>query len=164
MPCGNDPLEARDQPRAPATSALAYGLFARAQSIHLLAVGIVAAAGVGLGVMLSSAGVFTIGQMGAAILIVVFLAVVGAVALSVVYGQNGSRLFKRMQGGDAMPDDDDGHWKLGVFYVNRDDASVFLPKRFGIGWTINFGRPAAWVLIGCFLAFDAAVIAVALLA
>ena len=29
-----------------------------------------------------------------------------------------------------------------------------MPERFGIGWTINFARPAAWILIGCFLAAD----------
>jgi uncharacterized membrane protein len=35
--------------------------------------------------------------------------------------------------------DDDRHWKLGAIYLNRDDPAVFVPKRFGIGWTINLG-------------------------
>ena len=52
-----------------------------------------------------------------------------------------------MQGDDRLPDDNDERWKLGVFYVNPDDASVFLPKRFGIGWTLNFARPAAWATV-----------------
>ena len=43
--------------------------------------------------------------------------------------------------------DDDEHWKLGILYLNRDDASLFLPKRFGIGWTMNFAHPAAWAII-----------------
>ena len=86
------------------------------------------------------------------------LVIIGSIAISLVYGQAGSRLFRRMQGDDYLPDDDDEHWKLGIFYVNRDDPSVFLPERFGIGWTINFGRPAAWILIGCFVAMDAAVV------
>jgi uncharacterized membrane protein len=44
----------------------------------------------------------------------------------------------------VMPGD---HWKLGVFYVNRDDAALFVPKRFGIGYTLNFGHVAAWVIM-----------------
>lgn len=145
-------------PGAPATSALAYGLFARAESIFLIAVGVVISGGIGIGFMLSSAGIVTLGQFGAAMLVVGALVIIGSIAISLVYGQAGSRLFRRMQGDDYLPDDDDEHWKLGIFYVNRDDPSVFLPERFGIGWTINFARPAAWILIGCFIAMDAAVV------
>ena len=54
--------------------------------------------------------------------------------------------------GAVMPADDDDHWKLGIFYVNRDDASLFLPERFGVGWTLNLGRPAAWAVVGGFVA------------
>lgn len=152
-------------PGAPATSALAYGLFARAQSILLLIMGVVINAGIGIGFLLSSAGIITLVQFGVAMVVVCVLVLVGSIALSVVYGQAGSRLFKRMQGDDYLPDDDDEHWKLGIFYMNRDDPSVFLPERFGIGWTINFARPAAWILIGCLLAADVlVVIAVMLLA
>ncbi|MGN6200731.1 DUF5808 domain-containing protein, partial [Humibacter sp.] len=25
--------------------------------------------------------------------------------------------------------------------VNRDDPATFVPKRFGVGWTINLGSP-----------------------
>lgn len=32
-------------------------------------------------------------------------------------------------------------WKLGVFYYNPDDKRIFLPKRTGLGFTINFARP-----------------------
>jgi uncharacterized membrane protein len=39
----------------------------------------------------------------------------------------------------------------GIFYVNRDDPKLFVPKRFGVGWTLNFGRPAAWVITGILL-------------
>ncbi|HEY0260190.1 MAG TPA: DUF5808 domain-containing protein [Lacisediminihabitans sp.] len=44
---------------------------------------------------------------------------------------------------DGRPDapDDDRYWHGGVFYANRDDPAIFVPKRFGIGWTINF---ASW--------------------
>lgn len=39
----------------------------------------------------------------------------------------------------ASAPDDDRFWKLGVFYVNRDDPATMVPKRFGVGWTINLG-------------------------
>jgi uncharacterized membrane protein len=42
--------------------------------------------------------------------------------------------------------DDDEHWKGGLFYVNRDDPALVVPRRFGLGWTINFGRPAGTAL------------------
>jgi uncharacterized membrane protein len=31
-----------------------------------------------------------------------------------------------------------------MFYVNPDDPAILVEKRFGIGYTLNFGRPAAW--------------------
>jgi len=37
--------------------------------------------------------------------------------------------------------DDDRYWYGGVFYNNPDDPAVFVPKRFGLGWTVNFGNP-----------------------
>ena len=50
-------------------------------------------------------------------------------------------------GEDGLLHDDDCFWKLGVFYVNAHDPSLFVPKRFGVGWTVNFGRPSAWALM-----------------
>ena len=42
--------------------------------------------------------------------------------------------------------DDDACWRAGIFYVNPDDPSIWVPKRMGVGWTINFGRPAGVVI------------------
>ncbi|WP_422934213.1 DUF1648 domain-containing protein [Sinomonas sp. P47F7] len=47
--------------------------------------------------------------------------------------------------------DTDRLWKAGVFYVNRDDPSVLVPKRFGVGWTFNFGSPGG-LAVGLVLA------------
>lgn len=86
------------------------------------------------------------------IIVVVALAFTAAViAVSLAYGQSGSRLARRMSEAEGMLIDDDAHWKCGVFYCNKDDASLFLPKRFGIGWTLNWARPAAWVVVISFL-------------
>ncbi|MEH7380902.1 DUF5808 domain-containing protein [Bacillus sp. JJ1533] len=43
--------------------------------------------------------------------------------------------------------DDDSHWVGGLFYVNRQDPSIFVEKRFGVGWTLNFGNPIGYFII-----------------
>lgn len=138
------------EPGAPRTSEYAYGMFARAQSIFLLASGLLMCAGMGASLILSYFG--KISLMGACVIIlyIAAIAVVGDIAISVVYGQAGSRLFSRMQDQDTLLCDDDRYWKLGIFYVNPDDPSLFLPKRFGVGWTCNFGRKACWLIIAGF--------------
>ena len=45
--------------------------------------------------------------------------------------------------GDGTPD---SCWKLGLFYFNPDDTALFVEKRIGFGYTINFARPAAWIV------------------
>jgi uncharacterized membrane protein len=42
---------------------------------------------------------------------------------------------------DAVFRDDDRYWSAGLLYNNPDDPAVFVPKRFGLGWTVNFGHP-----------------------
>ncbi|KGT39015.1 DUF5808 domain-containing protein [Weizmannia sp. CD-2023] len=84
------------------------------------------------------------GGMGAVLLIVV-----GAVLLSVTTGQGGSRI--RVGNGAVQGRfqyDDDAYWKLGVFYFNRNDPSLWVEKRFGSGWTLNFAHPAGWIILG----------------
>jgi uncharacterized membrane protein len=34
-----------------------------------------------------------------------------------------------------------------MFYVNRDDPALLVEKRFGIGYTLNFGHPGSWLLL-----------------
>jgi uncharacterized membrane protein len=46
--------------------------------------------------------------------------------------------------GDRTPD---LCWKAGMFYVNRQDPALIVEKRFGFGYTLNFGHPAAWLLL-----------------
>lgn len=78
---------------------------------------------------------------------------VGLVILSVVTvraGQGGSRLSGgRRIGPAAVADrDDDRFWKAGLFYVNRDDPAIMVGRRFGVGWTFNFGNRLAWLVLG----------------
>jgi uncharacterized membrane protein len=78
------------------------------------------------------------------------LAVVVFLTLMMVrLGQGGSRRAPLPTGeapvGDRTPD---SAWVLGMLYVNHDDPALFVEKRFGIGYTLNFGHPLAWVLLG----------------
>ena len=38
-------------------------------------------------------------------------------------------------------------WKFGVFYVNPAEPDLFVPKRYGMGYTINFGHRWSWLAI-----------------
>jgi uncharacterized membrane protein len=40
----------------------------------------------------------------------------------------------------------DEGWKA-IFYSNRDDPALFVPKRFGIGYTLNFANPWSWAVL-----------------
>ena len=70
------------------------------------------------------------------------------------YGQSGWRLLRRTRSqlithGDATPDH---AWKGGLFYYNSNDPALFVEKRSGPGWTINFGHSLSLlVLIGLLL-------------
>ena len=149
-------------PARPAISAYAYGAFARAECILLLVGGSVLTAVLGIVMILMMAEILSM-LVTIALIIVATLIFVGAtIAVSVVYGQSGSRLVKRLEeSGDIIADNDE-HWKAGIFYWNKDDASLILPKRFGVGWTMNWARPAAWLIVGGFtlasIAFVAACI------
>lgn len=90
------------------------------------------------------------------------LVVVGLIAVLFVVlirtGQGGANLSRagsesdivdQRPVGDRTPDQ---CWRAGMFYVNTDDPAVLVEKRFGIGYTLNFGRPAAWLLMAFILA------------
>jgi uncharacterized membrane protein len=42
---------------------------------------------------------------------------------------------------------DDAHWLGGMIYVNPADRALFVEKRMGIGWTLNFGNLWAWLFL-----------------
>ena len=86
-----------------------------------------------------------------------FMILLSAIALAIVTGQSGSRLksSQTFSSGDANNADDDRYWKLGMIYYNPEDPSFFVEKRYGIGWTINFGHTATIVM---FIGIMAAII------
>lgn len=88
------------------------------------------------------------------ILTIVFsiLITIAALLLSILTGQSGSRVkIKENEKRASIFRDDDSYWKLGILYYNPKDPSIFIEKRFGIGWTINFGRKASWFILLGFL-------------
>lgn len=88
-----------------------------------------------------------------ALLPLVLVFVLVAIVMLARLGQGGSRMPATDQTripsssvpvGDRTPD---RYWKLGVFYFNRDDSAVLVEKRFGLGYSLNFARPTAWIIL-----------------
>lgn len=137
-------------PESPAASAIAYGMFARAQSVALLVTGLAISACMAL-MPLTFAGMVSSFASFVTILVVSVAVCVLGIGVSLVYGQSGSRLLRRMGAASRLDFDDDECWRAGVFYVNRDDPSVVVPKRFGVGWAMNWGNPRSWAIMGGFV-------------
>ena len=133
-------------PAAPVSSALAYATFARVQSI-LMVVGGLLISGLTAGLILASS-LGAISMVYAAVITMVGTLVYVALVtiISLVMGQSGARLFPDTTA-TGMSRDDDEHWLLGTIYCNRNDPSIFVPKRFGIGWTSNIARWETWALV-----------------
>lgn len=134
-------------PGAPVTSAWAYGKYLRANTTLVVSMGLLLAAVLGIGIAFAEIGVLDLMEAVAIVLFITVILCVASAAVSVVYGQAGSRLLKRSEAVSGVAEDDE-HWKLGMFYWNPDDASAVLPKRFGFGWTLNWARPVAWLWVG----------------
>ncbi len=98
-------------------------------------------------------------RLMAIVIALIVYALGGSIYLAVRYGQGGARL-ERRAGNAALTDGlaDNERWILGAIYVNRDDPSIFVEKRFGLGYTINLGNPKAVLFIILFLAIIIAVI------
>ncbi|MGI2294986.1 DUF1648 domain-containing protein [Paenibacillus sp. GXUN7292] len=80
--------------------------------------------------------------------------IIGSIVLTVTTGQGGSRIkmANGAQGKSAPAADLDQYWKLGIIYFNPKDPALFVEKRFGVGMTMNFGRPTAWIVIVAIIA------------
>jgi uncharacterized membrane protein len=60
------------------------------------------------------------------------------------HGQGGA-LLERASAEGALTGGlaDNARWVWGVFYVDRDDPSLMVESRFGIGYNMNWGRPTS---------------------
>ncbi len=86
----------------------------------------------------------TVTAWAPAVIVVPILAGV-AVTITVLGRHNRVRVENDEDTGIAHRDDDK-YWRNGLFYVNREDPALFVPRRFGIGWSLNFGNPRAAIL------------------
>ncbi len=125
--------------------------------VAMLVVGSVGSIRVGLGLEESLSLLMMVFSIGLGV-----LAIGGTLYLALHYGQGGARL-ERSAGNAPLTNGlaDNRYWVLGVFYVNRDDPSIFVERRFGFGYTLNFGN---WKAVAFFLGFIGLILALAVAA
>lgn len=79
-------------------------------------------------------------------IIFILIVMLGTVIFAVKVGNAGEEA-------DFQPDsgisdfDEEQYWKGGLFYFNKNDPSIFVEKRFGVGWTLNFANPIGYFIL-----------------
>lgn len=63
-------------------------------------------------------------------------------------GQGGARALSAANGSPAGDRTPDSCWKWGMFYFNPADPAIFIEKRFGLGYTLNFANRWSWAVMG----------------
>jgi uncharacterized membrane protein len=70
----------------------------------------------------------------------------------------------KLSGFPRVPTRNPAAWHAGLFYADSSDPALFVPRRTGLGYTLNFGNPRAVpVMIGLVLMPIAAIVIAALL-
>jgi len=80
-------------------------------------------------------------------LIMILVIIVSIVIFVISTGQSGWKINRTKEPLNKIIRDDDKYYKLGVIYFNPRDPAIFVEKRFGIGWTFNFGNPISWGIL-----------------
>ncbi|WP_374966251.1 DUF1648 domain-containing protein [Lysinibacillus sp. RS5] len=42
---------------------------------------------------------------------------------------------------------DDRYWKWGILYINKNDPSLLVQKKFGVGWTLNLANKWSYIIL-----------------
>jgi uncharacterized membrane protein len=103
--------------------------------------------------MLGSSVLMWTGTVASWAPLVIVLPILAAVVVAVVVLARNNR--ERDEGEEdtgLTHRDDDKYWRGGLFYINREDQALLVPRRFGLGWTLNFGNPRAAMLLAGVLA------------
>jgi hypothetical protein len=74
-----------------------------------------------------------------------------SIILIMYTGQSGGNLVPMQRPNFSSIFDGAEYWKWGIFYFNRNDPSLFVEKRSGLGWTINTANPLSYFVIIGFL-------------
>jgi len=131
--------------------------FRQAQSMFLLVMGIFTLLLTGCIQFMMAFAVHDGSWMALPSIGITVVALIGTIYLAWKYGQGGERYKNKKsttEAGDRYQMvDDDRFWKWGMFYSNPNDPALFVEKRFGIGMTVNFARPGAWLIVLGILAF-----------
>ncbi|QCB97382.1 DUF1648 domain-containing protein [Arthrobacter sp. PAMC25564] len=80
-------------------------------------------------------------------LVVVLPILAAVVVVVVILARNNRERDDAEEDTGLIHRDDDKHWRGGLFYINREDHALMVPRRFGLGWTLNFGNPRAAMLL-----------------
>ncbi|MFJ8088915.1 DUF1648 domain-containing protein [Lysinibacillus sp. NPDC095746] len=43
--------------------------------------------------------------------------------------------------------DDDRYWKWGIVYLNKNDPSLLVQKKYGVGWTVNLANKWSYIIL-----------------
>lgn len=86
------------------------------------------------------------------VVIYLMIALGGPLYLTLKYGQAGEKLLSEEGQYYADPEDDE-KWIFGMIYFNKEDPSIFVEKRFGVGSTLNMGNWKAWLFVGGLILF-----------
>lgn len=125
-------------------------IYRRVWSIYILTIGII------INILFTLASFYSFGLIGGSVntILILFwiftiLVIVGSIIISIKVGQGGSRLkLSNNEQYDEKSRDDDEFWKLGnTIYYNPEDPTLFIEKRFGVGWTVNAGKPLGMFFI-----------------
>ncbi|WP_230937973.1 DUF5808 domain-containing protein [Sulfolobus acidocaldarius] len=77
---------------------------------------------------------------------ILFMSIFGGI-IYIVYKVTRLRNFERETDVEFSLINDDKYWIGGIFYYNPEDDRIFVPKRAGIGYTLNFGNKKAILLL-----------------
>lgn len=120
--------------------------------------------------LLGLAAMIDLGMMGSSLLmwsgtvtswapLVVALPILAAVVVAVAVLARNNRERSEGEADTGLTHrDDDAYWRGGLVYLNKEDHALLVPRRFGIGWTVNVGNPKAAMLLAGVLGFIVLVI------
>ncbi len=81
--------------------------------------------------------------------IIVMFSIITPIIIGLKVGNMGEKLSKDTETGEHKDDD---KWILGgTIYYDKEDPTIFVPKRVGIGSTINFGNKKALIIFVSFI-------------
>ncbi|MGY4793507.1 DUF1648 domain-containing protein [Lysinibacillus fusiformis] len=90
----------------------------------------------------------TVGYKLLPVFILFLVVLLGSLLIYVVKKHKHKVRYEANIDSQVMDVDEDRYWKGGLIYMNRQDPSVFVEKRFGVGWTMNLANPRGYIVIG----------------